>query len=69
MLIKLKVRPNAGRQNIEKKNGFYLVELKSRPENNKANAELIKLLKKHFGKEVKIKSGFTSRNKIVEVIE
>ena len=46
---------------------FYLVHLKSPAENNKANIELLKMLKKYFGKDVKIKSGFASRNKIVEV--
>ncbi len=67
MRIKVKVKPFLGQQSVEKKNDFYLVKLKSRPENNKANIELLKLLKKYFKKNVKIKSGFTSRNKIVEV--
>jgi len=44
-----------------------VVKLKSVPENNKANVELLKVLKKYFGFPVKIKSGFTSRNKVVEV--
>jgi len=67
MILKVKVKPSSGKQNIEKKDGFYLVKLKSAPENNKANLELIKILKKHFKKEIVIKSGFSSRNKIVEV--
>jgi len=44
-----------------------VVYLKSRPKNNKANIELIKLLKKHFDRPVKIKSGLFSKEKIVEV--
>ena len=67
MKIKVKVKPNSKEQSIEKKENFYLVKLKSLPKDNKANLELIKLLKKHFKKEVKITSGFTSRNKIVEL--
>jgi len=66
MKIKVKVKPNSGEQNVEKiEDDNYLVKLKSVPENNKANLELVKVLKKYFGKEVKIKSGFTSRKKIV----
>ncbi|MBS3125941.1 DUF167 domain-containing protein [Candidatus Woesearchaeota archaeon] len=45
----------------------YLIHLKARPENNKANIELLKFLKKHFRKEVSIVSGFTSKKKIIEL--
>lgn len=33
----------------------------------KANVAVVKLLEKYFGKRVKIVSGFTSKNKIIEV--
>jgi len=69
MILNIRVKTNSGTQNIEEKNGIYLVSLKSIPENNKANIELIKLLSKYFKKEVKIKSGYSSRKKVVEVIE
>ena len=69
MKIKIKVKPNSGEQSVQKKGDEYLVKLKSSPENNKANLELLKVLKKYFGKEVKIKSGFTSRKKIVEIVD
>ena len=68
-IIKIKVKPNSGEQEIvenENSDG-YVVNLKSAPENNKANTELIKLLEKYFKKKIKIKSGFTSRNKLIEV--
>jgi len=68
-MIKVKVKPSSGRQSIEKKGETYLINVKSHPENNKANIEVIKLLEKYFKKSVKIKSGLTSRNKIVEIIE
>ncbi|HKL23992.1 MAG TPA: DUF167 domain-containing protein [Candidatus Nanoarchaeia archaeon] len=79
MLIKVKVKPNAGEQRVERLSddlhsekgieGFYFVKLKSSPEGNKANIELIKLLSKSFDSEVKIKKGYTSRWKTVEVKE
>ncbi len=67
MIIKVKVKPNSGRKDVIRKKDEYMVYLKSRPENNKANIELIKLLKKHFDRPVKIKSGRSSREKIIEV--
>lgn len=69
MNIKIKVKPNSGEQSIEQKEDFYIVKLKSAPENNKANLELVKLLRKYFKKQVKIKSGFSSRDKIVELVD
>jgi len=67
--VKIKVKPNSNEQSIEQKEGFYLVKLKSSPENNKANFELLNLLKRYFKKNFRIKSGFTSRNKVVELEE
>ena len=79
MRIKIKVRPNSNEQGVEKIpdeifseegfEGFYFAKLKSSSEGGKANLELVKLLSKYFGKEVKIKSGFTSRMKIIEVAD
>lgn len=46
----------------------YKVELKARPVEGKANKELIKFLSKELGRAVRIKTGFASREKIVEVI-
>ena len=68
-MIKVKVKPSSGKQSIEKKEGFYLINVKSKPENNKANIEMIKLLDRYFKKSVKIKSGLTSRNKVIEIIK
>jgi uncharacterized protein (TIGR00251 family) len=68
MRIKVKVRPSSGRQEIEKvSDEEYKVWLKGRAEDGKANLELLKMLKKYFGKDVRIVSGFTSRNKVVEI--
>ena len=68
MIIKIKLHPNSSQEKIEKiSDENFEVWLKEKPIDNKANIELIKLLKKYFGKQVKIKSGFTSRNKIIEI--
>lgn len=70
MILNIKVKPNSTHQNIKKiSETEYNIALKSNPENNKANLELIKLLKKYFKKPVKIKSGFTSKNKRVEICQ
>ena len=69
MKLKIKVQPNSGRQEIiQLSEDEYKVFLKKSPEDNKANLELIKLLKKHFKSDVKIIKGHTSKNKIIEVI-
>ncbi|MEK6925951.1 MAG: DUF167 domain-containing protein [Nanoarchaeota archaeon] len=68
MKIKVKVKPKSGRQEVEKiSEKEYFVYLKSSPEENKANVELCKLLQRYFKREVRIKSGYANRNKIIEV--
>jgi uncharacterized protein (TIGR00251 family) len=47
--------------------GKYSVSIKASREKGKANRELLKLLSKHFKGKVKIISGFTRRQKIIEV--
>ena len=70
MIIHVQVKTSSGKQDITKEdNGNFIVHLKSAPEDNKANVELAKLLQRFFKKKVKIKSGFTSKNKIVEVLD
>ena len=68
MKLNIKVQPNSGRQEIQKiSENEYRVFLKKPPEDNKANTELIKFLKKHYKKEIKTIKGFTSKRKIVEI--
>ncbi len=70
MNLKIKLHPNSSQEKIVKINDFeYEVWIKEKPNDGKANLELIKLLKKYFKKEVKIKSGFSSRIKIIELLE
>jgi len=71
MILKIRVRPNSGKQNVEKiKDNEYKVNLKQNAEDNKANIELLKLLKEHFkagSNNIKIIKGLKSRKKVVEV--
>lgn len=70
MIIQVKAYPCSGREEIKKiSEDSYKIYLKKPAENNKANAELIKMLKKHFGREAKIIKGMRSGDKIVEVKE
>ncbi len=71
MIISIKVHPNSQKQDVVKINdNEYKVELKEKAKNNKANIELITLIARYFKTDfsnVKIKSGLTSRKKLVEV--
>lgn len=71
MKITVKVKPNSKEQNIiRNKDGSLLVRLKSPPVDGKANQELINILAKEFKvkkSQIKIKSGSSSRKKIIEI--
>lgn len=71
MKIKLKVYPNSPNEEIiEVSEEEYRIYLKKPAEKNKANLELIKLLSKYFNvnqKNIIIKSGMTSRDKLIEI--
>ena len=70
MIIKIKTIPNSPKSLIERiSEEKYKAYLKSPPENNKANIELINLLAKELkvpAKSIKIKN-LSFRNKIIEV--
>jgi len=70
MIIKVKVKPNANKEEVKEDNGNYLISIKERPEKGRANLALIKLLARHFrisSSNVKIVRGFKSNDKIVEI--
>jgi len=71
MIIHVKVKTNSSKREIVNfGDGRYLVYLKSVPENNKANIELISLLSKELGvppKSININFGKTSNDKIIEI--
>ena len=66
--LKIKVIPHAGRMGLKEEEGRLRLYLKSAPEKGKANAELIKFFKKEYRLSVRIKSGETSREKVLEII-
>ena len=71
MIIKIKVKPNSEKQEIKKlEDGIYAVNLREKAEDNKANIELLNLLKKYFKvsvKDINLIKGMKGRDKIVEV--
>jgi len=67
----VKVKPNSKTQSIEEMaDGSLKVKLKSPPVDGKANKELIELLAEKFNvskSDVQIKSGLSSKTKLIEV--
>jgi uncharacterized protein (TIGR00251 family) len=72
MKIQIKVKPNSKTEEISREGDNFIVKVKEPPKEGKANQAVIKLLAEHFGvpqRQVRILSGFRSRNKVVEVAE
>jgi len=72
-ILQIKVKPNSRTSLLEQnEDGTWLAQLKSPPVDGKANEELIALVAKHFGRrksEVSIKSGGSSRIKLIQIDE
>ncbi len=66
-IIKVKVKVNQSNNSIEKKDDYYLLKIKEKTENNKANIEIIKFLRKYFKKDIKIIKGLKSRDKLIRL--
>ncbi|MBU5575418.1 MAG: DUF167 domain-containing protein [Nitrososphaerota archaeon] len=69
MILKIKVIPNSKIRKIEKSD-ILKVYVNSQPEKGKANIEVIELLSDYFKikkSDIKILSGFKSKNKIIEI--
>jgi uncharacterized protein len=73
MQKRVKVKPNSKSSKIvEEEDGSLTVHLKSPPVDGKANEELIKVLADKYDvskSRITIKSGLTSRQKLVEIEE
>ena len=72
MKIQVKVKPNSRTEEISREGDSFVIKVKEPPQEGKANQALIKLLAEHFGvpqNQVRILSGFRSRNKVIEVAE
>lgn len=71
-ILKIVVKPNAKTQEIliENNYDYFLIKLTSKPLLNKANKELLKLLKKKLDinlNQIKFISGLKSRNKLIQI--
>ncbi len=67
MILEVSVVPKSGKFKILEKNGIIKINLRSAPEDNKANLELVKEFEKLFGKPVRILSGVKSKKKKIEL--
>jgi uncharacterized protein (TIGR00251 family) len=67
MRKEIKVTASAGADEVVEKDGILLVRVRAPAEGNKANMSVMNLLSKHFGRPVRIVSGFRSRRKAVEI--
>ena len=72
-VIQIKVKPNSRASRLERnEDGTWVAQLKSPPVDGKANDELISLVARHFKRsksEVSIKSGASTRLKLVQIRE
>jgi uncharacterized protein (TIGR00251 family) len=70
-ILQIKVKPNSRTSLLEQnEEGTWVAHIKSPPVDGKANEELIGLVAKHFAcrkSEVFIKSGGSSRTKLVQI--
>ena len=70
-IFKVIVKPNSKKNGIlgyDEEKQAYIVSIKEKAEDNRANIELIKFLSKTLGKKARIKSGFKSKIKMVEAL-
>ncbi len=69
--FKIIVKPNCSENQIlsyDKAKQAYRVNIKAKPENNKANIELIKFLSKLLKKKIKIIKGLKSKEKLIKAV-
>ncbi len=68
VLVELRVRPDSGEFRFVKKGGKLVLEVVSPAKNGRANIEIVRKLKRMFGKDVRIVRGFKTRDKLILVI-
>ncbi|OGY58852.1 MAG: hypothetical protein A3F24_02465 [Candidatus Colwellbacteria bacterium RIFCSPHIGHO2_12_FULL_44_17] len=73
MKLFITAKPNAKETKVEKlSEGYFTVSVKEPPVEGKANAAIVKALADYFKtsqSNIRIVSGFTSRQKIIEIVE
>ncbi|MBI2064729.1 MAG: DUF167 domain-containing protein [Candidatus Yanofskybacteria bacterium] len=69
MRINVKAKPNAREEMVEEiQPGEFVVSVKEPPIQGRANTAIVKALQEYFHTpNIRIVSGYTSRNKIIEV--
>jgi len=70
MKIQVKVKANSKTEELSREGNNFIIKVKEPPKEGKANQAVIKLLAEHFGvsqSQVRILSGFRSKNKVIEV--
>ena len=65
--FEIRVIPNSKEFNIKKKGDIFVIHIKSKAKQGKANVELIKRLKKIVKKDVNIITGASGRKKVIEI--
>lgn len=71
MKIQVRVTPNSNNDEVSCEGDRFIVKVKEPPREGRANRAVVRLLAKHFGvpqSQVKIISGFKSRDKLIEVV-
>jgi len=72
MKIQVKVKPSSKTAELGREGDSFIVKVKEPPKEGRANQAVIKLLAEHVSvskSQVRILSGFKSRNKVIEVVE
>ena len=72
MKIHVKGKPNSKAEELSHEGNSLIIKVKEPPKEGKANQAVIKLLAEHSGvpqSQVRILSGFRSKNKVIEVAE
>lgn len=65
--MKVRVKAGSSKNLVEKKGDGLVVYVRERAVEGRANKAAVKLLKKFFGRDVRIVKGFKSREKIISV--
>jgi uncharacterized protein (TIGR00251 family) len=68
MKLKIKVKINQPKTEIVEKGEVWKVNVKAKPQENKANKEIIKFFSRMFKKKVVITKGLKSKEKILEIV-
>ena len=65
LVLEVRVKPSSPGFKITEDNGNFIIEVKSPPQEGKANTEIVKELRKMFKTEILILSGLKSKKKVI----